>query len=80
MPSTHDYGSKAAKQFRDQLREAREYTLKDAEAFDGIIHVIIAAILIGFAAFAVALKLQAFDQLTATVVNVQTDFTFAIFH
>lgn len=30
----------AAKQFRDQLREAREYTLKDAEAFDGIIHVI----------------------------------------
>lgn len=30
----------AVKQFRDQLREAREYTLKDAEAFDGIIHVI----------------------------------------
>jgi hypothetical protein len=40
MPFTHDFGSKAAKQFRDQLREAREYTLKDAEAFDGIIHVI----------------------------------------
>lgn len=32
--------SKVAKQFRDRLREAREYTLKDAEAFNGIIHVI----------------------------------------
>jgi hypothetical protein len=32
--------SSASKQFREQLREAREYALKDAEAFDGIIHVI----------------------------------------
>ena len=31
---------RAAKQFREQLRAAREYALKDAEAFDGIIHVI----------------------------------------
>ena len=47
---------------------------------DSIVHVVITAIFIGFALFAVALKLQAFDQLTATVVNVQADLTFTIFH